>query len=348
MFKTYLNIIVSLLLIIVISCDSNRDGQPELCNKDEIFSPKLISVTEAAELLSSNDFLVPVEISKASEYQSGHLTNAINVWRPDFRSKIFSTYPGMVCNAEELEAFMQELGVSANTQLLLYDNKGGCDAMRLSWVFDCYGISNYKVLNGGKYAWSQAGYPLDTADYQPVTNLEFNIDVSLDSSLYATLDEVLMGINDPNTIIIDTREPYEYRGEPYIASGKVWSHKKGAFERGSIPGAVHLNWSDLSDLANDHRIKCAKDLIYNLKAKGISKEKKIIVYCQSGSRSSHTAFILREILQYSDVKNYDGSWIEWSYYHKQDNKVPIVQHTDQVTFDKMVVKLTNDLNINNE
>ena len=104
--------------------------------------------------------------------------------------------------------------------------------------------------------------------------------------------------------------------------------------RGCIPGAVHLNWSELSDLDGDHRIKCIKDLEYNLERKGITRDKEIIVYCQSGSRSSHTAFVLSKILDYPKVKNYDGSWIQWTYMHKQDGDMPIHVHTSDEDYAK--------------
>jgi len=152
--------------------------------------------------------------------------------------------------------------------------------------------------------------------------------------------------------LVDTREPYEYHGNCFVKNNSVHNYKKGAFARGCIPTAIHLNWSDLADLATEDRIKCKKDLEYNLAQKGITKDKEIIVYCQSGSRSSHAAFVLRKVLDYPKVKNYDGSWIEWSYQYKmQDqtkdnerpNKIEIKKHIHQRDFDKEYARLEASL-----
>lgn len=332
-------------MLLVLSCKVDNSSYGfDSCNKDEISASRLVSVENAKLYLETDSTYLPIEVSNAKEYDNGHITNALNVWRPDFRSKLFTEYKGMMCSQTELQILFQNLGVTSNTQLLVYDNKGGCDAMRLAWVFDYYGVQNYQIINGGKTAWTQAGYALDTLSVTPTPNPNYVLSVAIDSSLCADRYDVIAGLNDPNVVIVDTRETYEYLGKPFIADDQVWKYKKGAFERGCIPGAIHLNWSELSDLANDHRIKCKKDLIYNLESKGITKDKSIIVYCQSGSRSSHTAFVLREILNYPNVKNYDGSWIEWSYYHMSNGQLPIAKITNDKLFAELELELTQSLN----
>lgn len=331
-------------LLVVVSCHSDDQlSTQSICDKNDISSSKLISVRDANHLINTESSIIPIEVSKVKEYKSGHIPSAVNVWRPDFRSKVFSTYKGMMCSKNELQSFLQNLGMTSNSHLLIYDNKGGCDAMRLAWVLDFYGMKDYQVINGGKSTWIQTGLPIDTITSIPSPNLDFKLSTTGDSTMCADRYDILAAIDDPNTIIVDTREPYEYRGEPFIAGNMVLPYKAGAFTRGSIPGAVHLNWSDLSDLAKDHRIKCTKDLIYNLQQKGITKDKKVIVYCQSGSRSSHTAFVLRDILKYPHVQNYDGSWIEWSYYNTNGADVPITKITSDKEFDKLFLELSEKL-----
>ena len=295
---TKLKILLIALIFNLISCKNSVGlNQNEVCNKDEIYSMKLISAEDALKILKSNPDYIPIEVSKDSEYKKGHIDGAVNVWRPDFRAKSFTDYNGMICRSEELIDFLKNIGTKSNSTLLIYDNKGGCDAMRLSWVFDFYGFDHYKILNGGKASWKKHNYPLVTSENQIKRTSEFTFKTQPDSSLYATRTDVLKAINDTNTLLIDTREPYEYLGHPFIANNEVLDYKKGAFARGSIPSAIHLNWSELSDLEDDHRIKCTSDLLYNLQQKGIEKDKHIIVYCQSGSRSSHTSFVLKEILK---------------------------------------------------
>ena len=111
----------------------------------------------------------------------------------------------------------------------------------------------------------------------------------------------------------------------YLNNGQVLAYKKGAFNRGSIPSSIHLNWSALADLNGDHRIKAEKDLKFDLERKGITPDKKIILYCHSGSRTSHTFYVLKHVLGFPNVKNYDGSWIEWSYKHSLDQSIPLQQ-----------------------
>ena len=317
-------------------------NQPvEICDKDEIQHPKLLTVQEAHGLMDNPDFIF-VEVSKEAEYNKGHIPNTLHVWRPDFRSKQESPVTGMRCSPEEFLAFLQKLGVEETSTFMVYDAKGGSDALRLAWVFDYYGFEKYKVINGGKKAWTLAGYPLDKEETKATRNHDYTFKNIENQDILAKHREVLAAIRDTNTLIIDTREQYEFDGQCFVHQGKILSHKKGAFDRGRIPTSIHLNWSTLSDLDHDHRIKCPKDLKYDLAQKGITKDKNIIVYCQSGSRSSHTAFVLKEILNYSNVKNYDGSWIEWSYL-AQHGETPIKKNTSLEFFEKEKERLTATL-----
>ena len=328
------------LLVLVFSCRPVGEvEQIMLCQKDDVVSSKLISIEQVRNKLETSDLYLPVEISSVEEFQKGHIAGSANVWRPDFRSKTFTDYKGIICSEVELEIMLQNLGVSQSTILLLYDAKGGCDAMRLAWVFDYYGYKNYKIINGGKAAWKMKGYALDSTETARRPDIDYKLIPEVNQSMYADRNDVLAAIGDTNMIIIDTREAYEYLGAPFISNGEIKSYKKGAFVRGSIPGAVHLNWSELSDLADDHRIKCTKDLLHNLEEKGISKNKNIIVYCQSGSRSAHTAFVMKEILDYPSVRNYDGSWIEWSYYSQKDNRFLVSELTSDTEFEELKKEL---------
>lgn len=328
----YTFVYLTIAILVFNACSDQVDLQSLSCNKDALYSPKLITVGEAFSY-QENPHTIFIEVSKSDEYLSGHLPNALQVWRPDFRNKVASPFTGMRCSASELTTFLQTLGVEKNSKLILYDAKGGCDAMRLAWVFDYYGYKSYQVINGGKVAWVQAGFSLSRNPEKAISKPDFVFDPQVDSSYLATVEDVQKGILDKQTIIVDTRESYEYAGQCFTSNNEVLAYKKGAFSRGCISTAVHLNWSDLSDLEEDHRVKCEKDLRYNLAQKGITQDKQIIVYCQSGSRSSHTAFVLREILDFPNVKNYDGSWIEWSYNASQDNSFLIDKLTSQEDFE---------------
>ena len=332
-----------ILLCFFASCNSVSDRDHELlCDKNQITSSFLLTVSQAKDQLSSDEDIILIEVSDATKYNKEHLPGAINLWRPDFRSKSNKNVKGWRCSKKELEELLSNLGVDSTTTLIIYDTKGSVDAFRLTWVLDLYGFENHKVINGGLTSWKQAGYNTTTEPSSQKAMNAFTIQGGGDSTLVASLEDVSNAISDPETIIIDTREAYEYLGQPFIAGNKIHKYKKGAFTHGCIPSAIHLNWSDLSDLSGDHRIKCKKDMIYNLEQIGATPDKNIIVYCQSGSRSSHTAFVLRHILDYPNVKNYDGSWIEWSGEFINNGSVAIEQKTNKASFNKMIsdLKLT--------
>jgi len=339
------------ILIIIAACQQDTAYKPKstaACNKDLIASPHLISVSEVHKGLQENEYLILVDVSPPNDYHQKHLPGAQNVWRPDFRTQNKESIQGMRCDASELLSLLNRLGVSDKSQLIIYDRKGAVEASRLAWVLDYYGYDDYQIMNGGLHLWQEKG--LETTDQIPPIkrpSSPLNWIPKEDNAIVATLEDVERAIRDSMTILLDTREPYEYLGQPFLAKDKLYKHKKGAHTHGCIPTARHLNWSALVDLNNDHRLKCHKDLIFNLNQNGVTPEKQIIVYCQSGSRSSHTAFVLRHILGYPQVKNYDGSWIEWSLAYMQKGAVEIEQKTDDNVIKDMMHQLESKISNNN-
>jgi thiosulfate/3-mercaptopyruvate sulfurtransferase len=154
---------------------------------------------------------------------------------------------------------------------------------------------------------------------------------------------VIASTIDTPTIIVDSREDYEFLGTPHLSKGQITRYKAGAFTRGAIPGARHLNWSESVDLHADHTFKSLADLNHNFRKQGIVPHKNIIVYCQSGVRSAHTTFVLKHLLGYPNVKNYDGSWIEWSYVHASGKVGTIEHHTSQEEAEIIYRKLADKL-----
>jgi thiosulfate/3-mercaptopyruvate sulfurtransferase len=268
-----------------------------------------------------------LEISKPEEFAKGHLPGAINTWRPAYEDKENYPYGGIRASRPKMVDLLRKMGVKNDSLLVIYCTKGSADATRFMWIMREYGHDKIAMIDGGKTAWQHAGLPL-TQDTTPSPLLSsYRFPAGFVQTNDASFHDVIAAISDTNTIILDTREEYEYLGTPYITGNKVVDFKPGGFISGAIPGAIHLNWSESVDLHGDHTFKSLKDLAYNFKNLGINPDKKIIVYCQSGVRSSHTAFVLSELLGYPDVSNYDGSWIEWSYLHVKVNLVPVEQHT---------------------
>lgn len=329
--------IIVLLVIAIQACKSDVTISNDYsADKSDIKAHHLVDPKTVNQwLLEKPGFYIPVQVSKHKTFSIEHIPNAKNIWRPDYGSDIKEPYAGLIPSKEKLQSLLQTLGYTAEKKLILYDAKANVDALRFSWVLSLYGFDNYYIINGGLKFWKEQGLPVTKDPQLEAPKSSYQLTGNFNHSIIANFEEVREAIKDTNTILIDTREHYEYLGQPFIHNGEVLPFKKGAFNRGSIPSAIHLNWSTLADLNGDHRIKSKKDLNYDLAQKGISSEKNIILYCHSGSRTSHTYYVLKHILGYPNVKNYDGSWIEWSYKHSKDDQIPIQQLVTHEEFEKL-------------
>jgi len=336
-------VVISLLLL---SCNSDSSIINNSETKDDISSTKLINPKALSDLMGNSDNYRLIQVSPKAIYDNEHLSNAFQLWRPEYGADSETPYGGMKASRSKMQALLRQLGVTAETTLILYDAKANVDALRLAWVLSYYGYENYKVINGGLQYCKQAGLAITKSIPPRPTESDYNLTSSIASNSLADFHQVMAAIKDTSTLIVDTREDYEFLGQPFISNDSIHREKKGAATYGSIPSAIHLNWSELADLDVDHRIKAKKDLQYNLSRVGITPDKKIILYCQSGSRTTHTYFVLKEILGYPNVKNYDGSWIEWSHKHIADSSVYITQHTDTMTYNKMYANLVDQMQTN--
>ena len=339
--QTNLTLIVLLLFV---SCKTDKASVLYSSNKDDIKAENLISPKEAFDLLKNSEQYIAIHVSKSGAFKNEHIPEAINIWRQDYGSDISIPYGGLITSKEKLQNLLQKIGFLNGKTLLLYDIKANVDALRFAWVLSLYGFNDYKIINGGLAYWKLSGLPITDNDSDKPISTNFTLIDYFDNSIIASFEEVKNAIQDTNTILIDTREDYENKGEPFVKNNEVYSYKPGAFNRGSIPTAIHLNWSTFADLKGDHRIKSEEDLRYDLKRNGINPNKNIILYCQSGSRTSHTYYVLKNVLGYENVKNYDGSWIEWSYNWSLDNNLPLLQKCNDERFQNVYDSLQLSLN----
>lgn len=302
-------------------------------DKNAIQAYSLIDPLEAMRLLEGDQqTYIPVQVSKPEVFDKGHIPNAIQIWRPDYTSNNKTPVSGLIPSRKKLELLIRSFGFEEGDTLIIYDAKANVDAMRFAWTLSLYGFDDYKLVNGGLQHWKENGL-MTTSTVSPIAkSSNFSLGMDFKDDMIADFEEVRNALQDTNTVLLDTREFYEYAGQPFFKKNKLYDHKSGAYARGSIPNAIHHNWSEMADLNGDHRIKSEKTLRYDLNRKGITPDKKIILYCQSGSRTTHSYYVLKHILGYKDVKNYDGSWIEWSYNHTLDENVPIYQHLDDAEF----------------
>lgn len=260
----------------------------------------IIELDEFIELQEHENIKI-IDLSHPKVYAKNHIKNALNIWRSDIEDTSYE-YGGMKASKQQLEILFSNLGITNSDTLLLYDDKGLCEAARFWWVLQSYGFTNIKMLNGGITTWTNNGNSL-TTEIPDLAKSNFVFQNNETDKLSINMKQVLLASNT-KAIIIDTRTPNEFMGKTI---------KNGAFKAGRIPNSVLIDWTNAIDYDNTNRLKSKKELeaLYsNLK---VSKNDSIIVYCHSGVRSAHTAFVLTEILGYKNVFNYDGSWIEWSY-----------------------------------
>ena len=327
-----------LFVIFLLSC--NSDSTEIRSSKESISSPYLISANQLKDELNDENKLI-IQVSPEDIYKNGHIPGAKQIWRPDYATKENGAISGLMASRTEMNKLLQSLGLKTNDTIILYDHKGNVDAARFAWILQYYGFDKYRLLNGGLKYWQSLDLTIDTTQIaSSIDSSAFTLENTRREQTKAIADDIVTALKDPDVLLIDTREDYEFLGKAFQKNGKVFTHKKGAFDRGSIPGAIHLNWSQLADLNGDHRIKSLKDLEYDLEKRGVTKDKQIILYCQSGSRTSHTFFVLTKVLGFENVKNYDGSWIEWTYLNQSDPiKYPINKQTKQDSFDLHYNKL---------
>ena len=269
-------------------------------------SSKLVTINEVTNWLDAqHPHLVVLEVSKSGEFAKGHLPQSQHIWRSDYQAKGYP-YRGICPTREEMETLLGHLGVETNDTIVLYDECGNVNAARVWWMLSRYGHPNICIMDGGKHGWAAAGFQLDSSLTKPIPT-HYTFTGTPHEEMYASKEMVEKALHDSTILILDVRTTSEYSGEEV---------KNGAMRGGHIPGSIFLNYNNAVIYKNDLALglKSLNELVALYKAKGITPNKSIIVYCHTGMRSAHTTFVLKEILHFPDVKNYDGSWVEWSYF----------------------------------
>ena len=280
-------------LILVLSCRSN-EGQDTPRIQPKNF---LITVDDLQSIMHS-DTVKLLDLQTPEDYHAGHIPEAVNIWRSAIQNDSFP-YRGMIGSKAHIEEVFQSRGIESDDFLVLYDNRASCEATRLWWVLDAYGFDRLAILDGGIAAWHKQN-PVSQEEVQ-VDQGSFTLPKAFNAQKLATLAEVKQR-DLSSTVLVDTRSIAEYTGE---------EQKKGAMAGGRIPGSLHLDW--VETMNPDQTFLSVEDLTEKISTLGIQPDQEVIVYCHSGVRSAHVLFVLTELLDFERVKNYDGSWVEWTY-----------------------------------
>lgn len=248
----------------------------------------------------ANVRLVEVDVDTAA-YDAGHIAGAVG-W--NWKSELQQTLSRDLVSKEGMEQLLGSAGIDNGTTVVLYGDNNNWFAAWAFWQMKYYGHDDVKLMNGGRAKWEAEGKPLttDAANHgsKSYTAKAANEDIR------AYRDQVLSKVNASSISLVDVRAPAEYSGELLAPEALP---QEGAQRGGHIPSAANVPWGQA--VAEDGTFKSADDLQALYGGKGIDGSKETIAYCRIGERSSHTWFVLTQLLGHTNVRNYDGSWTEW-------------------------------------
>jgi thiosulfate/3-mercaptopyruvate sulfurtransferase len=244
--------------------------------------------------------LIEVDVDTTA-YDQGHIPGAVGVnWSTQLTDQIRRDIP----SREAWERLLSQAGVSPDTRLVFYGDNNNWFAAYAYWVAKMYGQQDVVLMNGGRKKWELEGRPMttDKPQLQPTSYQAKDLDLSY----RAFMQDVRPFVGAPaGKALVDVRSPAEYNGDIIAPPGLP----ETAQRCGHIPGAQNIPWGQAAN--EDGTFKSPEELRQLYGSKGITSDKEVIAYCRIGERSSHTWFVLKELLGYPNVKNYDGSWTEW-------------------------------------
>ena len=260
----------------------------------------LVSTDWVADQQKSGNIRL-VEVDEDTEaYERGHIPGATSLhWRNELQDELIRD----AVNKGKFEKLMSRKGIGNDDLVVLYGGNNNWFAAYAYWYFKLYGHHNVKLMNGGRKKWELEGREL-SADKPALSATEYSAQEP-DMSIRAMRDEVISKVG--KTPMVDVRSPDEFSGK---LSAPAHLPQEQAQRKGHIPGAKNVPWSKAAN--EDGTFKSLEDLqrLY-VEEQGLDRGTETIAYCRIGERSSHTWFVLRELLGFPNVKNYDGSWTEY-------------------------------------
>ena len=248
----------------------------------------------------ANVCLIEVDVDTAA-YEQGHIAGAVG-W--NWQSQLQQSVRRDVVSKAEMEELLGNAGVSSDTTVVLYGDNNNWFAAWAFWQIKYYGHNSVQLMNGGRAKWLAEGRSLTTDVPSPAATTYTASDP--DESIRAYRDQVLAGVGGGSISLVDVRSPQEFSGE-LLAPPNL--PQEGSQRGGHIPGAANIPWGQAAN--EDGTFKSADELAELYGGKGIDGGRETIAYCRIGERSSHTWFVLTQLLGYANVRNYDGSWTEW-------------------------------------
>jgi thiosulfate/3-mercaptopyruvate sulfurtransferase len=263
--------------------------------------PVLVTTDWLAEHLNDQGVVVAEVDENTDLYEEGHIPGAVKLhWREDLQDPVERD----LVDKPTFERLMSERGISNDTTLILYGDKNNWFAAYAYWYLKIYGHQDVRILDGGRQKWADESREFTTDTPQPRQS-DYQAG-ERDESIRTYRDTVRGEIGEQSKALVDVRSPQEYAGDLVAPPGY---EQEGAQRAGHIPTAASIPWA--TAVRDDGTFKSADELRELYESKGVTPEKQVTAYCRIGERSAHTWFVLRELLGYENVKNYDGSWTEW-------------------------------------
>ena len=275
----------------------------DIANRGYVHPEVLVTTDWVANHLNDPNVRIVESNEDPLLYPSGHIPGAVQVdWTTDLNDPLRRDY----LSKSGFDALMSRLGVTPDTTVVFYGDKNNWWATYAFWVFHLFGHTNAKVMDGGRLKWEREGRPL-TREVPTYPASQYSAQERNDSEIRAFRDQVLKHY-EAGLPLVDVRSPAEFSGEKLHMPDYP---QEGALRGGHIPGAQNVPWGRAVN-PDDGTFKTADELraIYEGE-KGLKPENDIITYCRIGERSSHSWFVLKYLLGYDKVRNYDGSWTEW-------------------------------------
>lgn len=264
--------------------------------------PEALVTTDWVAEHKDDPGVVIVEVNVDTElYDEGHIPGAIG-W--SWKTQLADTVRRDILSREDFESLMRESGIENDDIVVLYGDSNNWFAAWAFWQMKVYGHEDVRLMDGGRKKWAREGreFTTDQPEVEP-SNYEA---AEPNPSLRAFLPEVREKVEQKKVGLVDVRSPQEFTGEILAPPGLPETCQRG----GHIPGASNIPWSKAVN-DEDGTFKPSDELRETYREAGITEDRPVITYCRIGERSSHSWFVLKYLLGFEDVKNYDGSWTEW-------------------------------------
>lgn len=284
-----------ILIVAVIAAVAGSVTQTEGNSRSNV----LVSTEYVAQHRNAPNVVIVEVDANIATYHEGHIPGALG-W--DWQTQLNDNVRRDIISKADLEALLRKSGIGNNTMIILYGDNNNWFAAWAFWQLKIYGHKDVRLMDGGRKKWVTEGRTLSKDKPAPKT-ASYKASAP-DQSLRAYLPQVQAAMKN-GAVLVDVRSPEEFSGKVVAPAGLPETAQRG----GHIPGAKNIPWGKACN--EDGTFKSYEELQALYGSKGVTPDKEVIAYCRIGERSSHTWFVLKYLLDFKNVKNYDGSWTEW-------------------------------------